>query len=248
MAHVTKLITFDGRGTLYQLRKAVGYFYAKTAEIYGVKAADHAPVLTDQFKHQYRSLSAEHPNFGATTGMSSQKWWQLMVERTFREAGFNDKLVADRQLAAIAAHLFKQFGTGECWEITNDKVLKTLNDIRSRHPNLVLGVISNNDERLDQMLMQLGLRHFFHFTIDSRSAKVEKPDRLIFELALDHAKLRHAEEAIHVGDDVHTDYLGAKRAGLRALLIARHVDEIKKSTDVIEDEVIKDISDVKAFI
>lgn len=240
----TKLVTFDGRGTLFKLRNTVGYFYAKAAEIYNVKATAQADQLSDAFKHEWSALTGEHPNFGAATGVTSQKWWAMMVERVFRTAGFNDNLVSDRQLTAISAHLFKQFSTAECWEVTGNEVLTTLRDIRQKYPHLKLGVVSNTDPRLESILMQLGLRHYFHFAIDSFSVKCEKPDRRIFEAALDRAKLTKPEEAMHVGDNVQLDYVAARDAGLRSLLL----DHGQDKTGVDAADVISSISDVRDHI
>ncbi|KAI1308632.1 Rhythmically expressed protein [Halotydeus destructor] len=217
----TKLITFDGNGVLFKLRNTVGYLYAQVANDYGCKLSkDHEQRLTNAFKSQWSVLNAEHPNFGSTTGLTSQRWWSLMVSRVFREAGVDESLVAEKRLDIIAAHLYKQFSTSMCWEVKNNsnEVLRT---IRTKYPDIKIGVISNTDERLDKILFHLELRHYFNFIIDSFSAKCEKPGKEIFNMA---AKLGSASQGncVHVGDNSVLDYQGARDAGWSAFLLSEN--------------------------
>ena len=54
--------------------------------------------------------------------------------------------------------------------------------------------------------------------LDSHDEGVEKPDPRFFELALGRSGARR-ESTIHVGDIYHVDVVGARAAGLRAVLL-----------------------------
>ena len=67
------------------------------------------------------------------------------------------------------------------------------------------------------MLARCGLAEGFLTITDSGVVGREKPDPVIFETALKSVAAR-PEESLYVGDVYSVDYLGAKRAGMQALL------------------------------
>ena len=81
------------------------------------------------------------------------------------------------------------------------------------------GVISNFDERLESILISLGLRHYFDFIISSIEFHCQKPDKQIFNIALSKSKVNDSKQAIHIGDNINLDYLAAKNAGWNALIV-----------------------------
>ena len=40
--------------------------------------------LASSFKGALKSVSKEFPNFGATSGISSEDWWSIVIHRTFK--------------------------------------------------------------------------------------------------------------------------------------------------------------------
>jgi putative hydrolase of the HAD superfamily len=81
-----------------------------------------------------------------------------------------------------------------------------------------LGVVSNADGRVRALLADLGLARFFEVIVDSHEVGVEKPDPRIFDVALAHLGER-AERAVYVGDFPQVDVVGARRAGIRPVLL-----------------------------
>ncbi len=106
--------------------------------------------------------------------------------------------------------------------------LETLEALRSRE--LVLTVVSNiDDDYLDPMMVNLGLDQIFDHWISSEKAGSCKPHSGIFEFAL--RKVGHdPEEVIFVGDSRVHDIQGARRVGMRSVLISErggmsHLDD-----------------------
>jgi putative hydrolase of the HAD superfamily len=89
-----------------------------------------------------------------------------------------------------------------------------------RKDGLRLGVVSNASKELIPLLFQLGVASYFDVLIVSQLVGHEKPQKQIFLEALNALEVS-AEEAVHVGDSYYHDYLGATRAGLRAILVDR---------------------------
>ena len=84
-----------------------------------------------------------------------------------------------------------------------------------------LGVISNANGTVKKTFARLGIARYFDTIVDSGEVGVEKPDVRIFDLALRQMNAP-ATEAAYVGDVFKVDVLGARAAGLRAILIDPH--------------------------
>jgi HAD superfamily hydrolase (TIGR01509 family) len=79
-------------------------------------------------------------------------------------------------------------------------------------------VISNSNGTIRALMTRLGLADRLDFVIDSGEEGVEKPDPRIFAIALARAGVQ-PEEAAYIGDLYSIDIVGARRAGLRAVLL-----------------------------
>ena len=79
-------------------------------------------------------------------------------------------------------------------------------------------VVSNSNGRARRILRRTGIEPHVDLVIDSQEEGVEKPDPRIFQRALERAGAR-PESTLHVGDLFHTDVVGARGAGLRAVLL-----------------------------
>jgi putative hydrolase of the HAD superfamily len=81
-----------------------------------------------------------------------------------------------------------------------------------------LGIISNADGRIEQLLREVGLAQYFETFTDSGNVGHEKPHPAIFAAALSSLNVV-AADSIYLGDICSVDYLGAKAAGMDAILM-----------------------------
>jgi putative hydrolase of the HAD superfamily len=102
------------------------------------------------------------------------------------------------------------------WDRPDPQAADVLRELCRR--DLTLGMVSNSDGRIERIVAAHGLRPFFRFVLDSRVVGVEKPDPRIFRLALAQAEAE-PEEAVYVGDLYSIDVVGARAAGLDAILL-----------------------------
>jgi HAD superfamily hydrolase (TIGR01549 family) len=102
------------------------------------------------------------------------------------------------------------------WELVPDDVVPALTRLRARVRRML--VVSNSNGRLRVKMERLGLARFFDVMLDSHEEGVEKPDPRLFEIALERASGR-PETTLHVGDFYWIDVMGARAAGLRAVLL-----------------------------
>jgi putative hydrolase of the HAD superfamily len=97
-------------------------------------------------------------------------------------------------------------------------VMPTLHAMRSQ--GVKLAIVSNWDESLLSHTDELGLTPLFDTIVGSLAVGYEKPNKRIFEIALERLALA-PEQVIHVGDLYVSDVVGARRAGIRPVLLDR---------------------------
>lgn len=82
------------------------------------------------------------------------------------------------------------------------------------------GIISNCSFVTKEIVNNWGYKKIFDFVIYSYEEEIKKPDKKIFDKAVKKLNLK-PNEILFIGNDYEKDYLGAKNAGLNALLIDR---------------------------
>jgi len=102
-----------------------------------------------------------------------------------------------------------------------DDVLPALRELRERGLRLV--VVSNWDCSLPEWLDRAGVGALVDGAVSSAVVGESKPAPAVFEAGLRLAGC-DAAEALFVGDSVENDVLGARAAGLRAVLVERAGD------------------------
>jgi putative hydrolase of the HAD superfamily len=117
---------------------------------------------------------------------------------------------------AALASLHEYHARHNVWETVPADVVPALE--RLRRLGLRLVVVSNANGTLHEMFGRLGLAGRVDVLFDSWREGVEKPDPRLFHIALDRSGAR-AATTVHVGDLYHVDVVGARAAGLRAVLI-----------------------------
>ena len=122
----------------------------------------------------------------------------------------------DDQLVRAWAELDAYHAEQNLWEITLPGVPEALAALRAVGLRLV--VVSNSNGTLRGKLDRLGLSRHFDVILDSSVVGVEKPDRRIFDIALAQADVAPTA-AVHVGDLYEVDVVGARAAGVPAVLI-----------------------------
>ncbi len=96
-----------------------------------------------------------------------------------------------------------------------EPALRVLRDL-----GIALGVISNMNSTGPALAARLGIEDSVDFVVTSLDVGAEKPYGPIFAAALGRAGVE-AAEAAHVGDQITSDVEGARRAGIKPVLIDR---------------------------
>jgi HAD superfamily hydrolase (TIGR01509 family) len=102
------------------------------------------------------------------------------------------------------------------WETVPAGVPEALDRLRAAGFRLV--VVSNANGTVRGKLERIGLASRFDHIFDSFEERVEKPDPRFFEIAIRRSGADRAT-TIHLGDFYHVDVVGARAAGLQAILL-----------------------------
>jgi len=120
---------------------------------------------------------------------------------------------------------------------TFDKVANMLKELKKDYQ---LGIISNvsSEEVVYQIVSDLNIDHFFEVIITSAGFGVRKPYPGIFYYALRGLGVEKIDSVIFVGDSMIHDIKGAKKLGMKTILISNY-EEKSKEADITIDEVRK---------
>ena len=143
---------------------------------------------------------------GLITGKIDHGFWWTFHTHLLNELGsFNvavrDELVANTQSSAN-------------WDQILPGTREALDRIKEQY---AIAVISNADGRIDAVLSRCGICDCFACITDSGNVGHEKPHPAIFAAALKEMKADPAE-SLYVGDVYSVDYVGARNAGMQAVL------------------------------
>ncbi len=137
-------------------------------------------------------------------------YYRLVNTRVVEHLGFEaDDAMLDEIHAA--------FNQPVAWRLYPD-VLGLLKELRKA--GYRLGVISNASHDLPDVLRKIGIAAHLDTITYSFDVGAEKPNVRIFRRALAQAAAT-PETSVHVGDSYEADYLGAREAGMHAVLLCR---------------------------
>jgi len=205
------VVFFDAAGTLFRVRGSVGGIYSEVAEDFGIVVD---PVQVERsFIAAFRASSALGlPQERLVDQARAERaWWMNVVRAAFGAA------LPGSKLPDYFDRVFELFRTAAAWELYAD-ALPALEHLRSR--SYRLGIISNFDSRLNDLLVNLGIRDFFENVTLSWQVGFAKPDSGIFRHAVKMMRVTE-DRALHIGDSPEEDVEGALGAGLHAVLIDR---------------------------
>lgn len=211
MSHATRLTTLflDAGGVLVHPNWGrVAEALVANGAANGEGAASLAARLRAAQPYAMRDLDRPQPIAATDDASRGRTLFDLALERVGVPRGTG----VDAAFEALAE--FQR--TRNLWDVVPDGVPAALARLRSF--GLTLVVVSNANGTLERLLSRVGLAPFFQHALDSAVEGVEKPDPRLFEIALARAGAR-PEETLHAGDLYHVDVVGARAAGIRAVLV-----------------------------
>ena len=150
-------------------------------------------------KHEFDGLMERH-------AAVDHGFWHIFYTRLLAQIDIADDVVRDELVARtrISAN----------WCDIRPGTREALLSLGQRYR---MGVISNADGKIADVLTHCGIADCFETITDSGIVGKEKPHPAIFEVALKSLAVK-ASESLYIGDVYSIDYVGATGVGMRAVL------------------------------
>lgn len=143
---------------------------------------------------------------GVIRGTPDHGFWWTFYTHLLEQLNLSDDRVRDA--------LVRNTQNSANWDQILPGTRETLERIRLQYAT---AVISNSDGKIDAVLRRCGICDCFASVTDSGNVGHEKPHPAIFAAALT-AMQADPAQSLYVGDLYSVDYLGARAAGMQALL------------------------------
>ena len=147
---------------------------------------------------------------------SSEPGTDVSRWRVYSHTLLSDLGCSTADVDSVRTRLHEHNREGRLWSYAEPGTLEALHELKDM--GFIVGIVSNSDGRVHRFLNDAGLGAMLDFVIDSGTVGVEKPDPRIFRIACDRAGVTPGE-AVHVGDIYEIDVLGARAAGVDAVLV-----------------------------
>jgi putative hydrolase of the HAD superfamily len=214
------LVCFDAGFTLIQPRQTMAGHLADALVAHGHHADD------DEVRRAWEAADAwfwttyQRPgNTAWTNDHEIEATWRAYHRIMLAEVGFRDE-----EHRVVEAILAAQLATS-AWELYPDTVAAL--ELTRNHPSRAglpaprIAVISDWGSNLGEVIDVVGLRGFVDVLAVSAVEALAKPDPAFFRRASERAGIDPGQ-GVMIGDSYHADVLGARAAGLDAILLDRH--------------------------
>jgi HAD superfamily hydrolase (TIGR01549 family) len=179
---------------------------AETLGRHGVRVA--AAALAAAEPAVKRQLDVAHTVRATNDEQRGFLYFDLILKR----AGITPTAGSDRALAELKAFHDRE----NTWDAMPADVIGSLRRLKDARLRIV--VVSNTNSTLRRAFSRLGIEPFVDLVIASDEEGVEKPDPRLFHIALERAGA-DPSTTIHCGDLYEIDIVGARAAGLPAVLL-----------------------------
>ena len=206
-------VFFDAGETLLYPHPSFAELFAEVlrAEGHRVDPARVQEVISASSRSLNEFLTSDEARLWSTSPERSRAMWDRLYRSFLTELGILD--AHDRLVDA----LYRRFRDVATYRLHPD-ALPVLR--RLRGTGLTVGLISNFEDWLEQLLEVLKVQDFFDVTVISGIEGVEKPDAEIFRIALERAGAA-PERSVYVGDNPIFDTDAARAVGMIPVLIDR---------------------------
>jgi putative hydrolase of the HAD superfamily len=236
-------VAFDVNGTLVDIRteddrddifRAIGHFLTYQ----GIDLRRHAvrDSYFERLKQQQRESTEQFPEFDAVA------IWRSIVADHSTE--FTHALPPERlaELPRTLAELYR--GVSRRKLKLYPHVRSVLGALRERFP---LAIVSDGQKAWARgELHKVGLTDFFGPVAISGEHGFRKPDRRLFQIALDGLGVP-ADKTVYVGNDMYRDIYGARELGMTAVMFDSD-QGTKQHGDCVPDFTITDHRDLLAIL
>ncbi|KIV89151.1 hypothetical protein PV10_08743 [Exophiala mesophila] len=156
----TFVVTLDALGTLYGFRQPVATQYAEVARQCGLRDQIDPKSLNVAFKDAFKRANHTYPNYGKSSLSNPEQWWSLLVNDAFSQVVKPDHIPED-----LGHRLYQHFSSADAYELYPDAqaFLESMKSLKAQYtrpdgPLVIVGVVTNSDPRVTQVLQSMQLQ------------------------------------------------------------------------------------------
>jgi HAD superfamily hydrolase (TIGR01549 family) len=209
-ANIIKAIFYDLDGTLHTDNPLQLEVFCKGATKLGLEISAESRLQTARWEYYYFSQSKElladriaHPD--------EKAFWDNYIRRQLMALGASSQQVEEFG-PQLYQYMYENYHPEDIILPDVHDVLKTL-----KERGYILGLVTNRNQLHNDHPKEFGLREYFNFWLSADQINSWKPDKRIFEHALQLAGV-DAGQTIYVGDNYFTDVIGSRNAGMKPVL------------------------------
>ncbi len=223
-----ELITFDLDNTLWESHSVLRRATQKTNAWIRERVPNYSDLGAEQLQALHIAVQRERTDISHDVSA----FRIAFMERCFLAVGMAKENA--RRLSQEAFHVFIYW---RCQVEPYPDGEKLLAALSSRYK---LASLTNGNADVTQT----SISRYFTFCIDAASAGAAKPSKKIFQQALALGKVSDPSRAIHIGDSLQDDVIGASEAGMKSVWL-NHAGEL---TETLATAVVHSLGDVEAAV
>jgi putative hydrolase of the HAD superfamily len=206
-----EVVFFDAGETILHPHPSFPELFAEVCSRRGhaVRAEDVSSVQGRLAPHLVELASESGVQEPSLSAADSLKFWSHLYRRLLQEFDIHDE--------SLVSEMYSVFSSTSSYRLYDD-ALPAIDELAKK--GYRLGLISNFEAWLEEMLVELEVGHLFEISVISGVEGMEKPDPRIYRRALEVAKVA-PERALHVGDSPEMDVVPAAAVGMRTVLLDR---------------------------
>ena len=205
------VVFFDAGETILHPHPSFPELFSRVSAEHGIE------IPVERVRDVQERLAPHLVDLGEATGVdnpslsadASRRFWTYLYRRLLAELGITDE--------ELVGKLYSTFSHMSSYKLFDD-ALPAIEDLAQR--GYRLGLISNFERWLEEMLVELEVGQHFEVSVISGIVGTEKPDERIYRIALDKAGV-DAGRCVHVGDSPGLDVAPAAAVGMNAVLLDR---------------------------
>lgn len=219
-----KAVLFDLDDTLLKRDKAVDYLFRFILENYYTVTDD---IMTKKMLKRFKEYDKQSYGDGDKSKVLKPFFQEFPPERE----------MTDSSMADFWNKYFPQ-----CFKVGED----TLVLLNQMNKYVKMGIITNGSvQRQNAKIKNSKLNSYFETIIISEEVGLSKPDKKIFDLALDELDVV-PEDVLFIGDDLVKDVKGPQNAGMTAVWFNPMKEE--NTTDITPDLEVNHLDNVLALL
>ncbi|NBW41113.1 HAD family hydrolase [bacterium] len=214
-----KAIFFDADDTLFEVRGSIGEHYASHLSNHGhnITAAEIDSVIFQAWQRMSSSYDNREEGY-VTDHARDDHVWQEFLSNVMHDVGVrtpSDELLADIYGAFAKASSRQLLPYAE-------QLLEALS------PHVALGILTNNDRRIHQLIPELGLAKYFQHIFCASDIGYKKPSHKVFMGITEQLGIT-TREILYIGDCPKNDVAGAVNADWNAIWLNRGLNPFSES-------------------